>query len=532
MFGRFGGARLAALAVSGALALGACSTDGQSAADGGPEMVAGFVNVVEGGTPTSGGTLTFGSYSFPNSLDPTKTLAAGSNGGTEMAAIFDTLVRYDPQQREFVPQLAESLTGNDDFTSYTLGLRAGATFSDGSPLDAAAVTWSIGRFIAAKADVAAEWVDVVSAMTVVDPQTITFTLSRSWDDFPVLLSIGPGMIVGQGSEKPGGFEPVGAGPYTLTSFAPQEEIAMAPNPAYFAGRPNIDKLRFVPTAGASAQLESLNSGQLDMAFIMRDEAVIKTALEANRPGYLAITGLGNIGLINNRAGRPGEDLRVRRAIALGIDPEAVNQRANAGLGIASSEFLPANSHWANGVAGLPYDAAESKRLLGEAKADGYDGRLTYVATSEQSAQAAALAAQASLNAIGFEVSIDTVASVSDLVRRMFVEHDFDVTRSGYPFMDEAPYLRLFSGFGGASHSNSAGYVDPQMDELFLAVQTATTDEAKREALGQVQARFNETVPSALWGPTKIFTVWDEDVRGVKRSADNIILLDSVWLASR
>ena len=526
--------RLAAIAVAGALLLSACASNTNAsdnpALDGVAESTnLGFINLAETGEQTAGGTLTFGSYSFPNSLDPTVTLTAGSNGGTEMSAIYDALVRSDPEQQEFVPQLAESLTSNEDFTQFSIGLREGTRFSDGSTLDAAAVKWSIDRYVDARADVAQEWIDVVESVETPDPATVVFTLKHAWDNFPVLLTMGPGMIVSETAEAGGEFTPIGAGPFTLAKFAPQEEILMAANPNYVAGPPHLEKLRFVPTAGASGTYESLRSGQLDMGFIMRDESVIRDAQSAGYSGYLAMAGLGTMALINHRDGRPGADLRIRKAIALGVDPETIKQRANNGLGTASSEILPPTSPWYDGVEGLRFDPHAAKQYLEEAKADGFDGKLTYVTTTEPSAQEAALATQASLNAIGFNVTIDHASSTADLVRRLFVEHDFDVTRTAMPLIDEAPYMRLFSLFGSQSHSNSGGYSDPAMDKLLIDVQAADTLEAKTAALGAVQEHFNETVPAALWGPTKIFVLWDGDVHGVKRSTDNMILFDSVWI---
>lgn len=522
------GVRLAALgAAATVLVAGCASADGQS---GGSSVTTGPVNVAQdAGAPVRGGTVTFGSYSFPNALDPTKTQAAGSTGGTEMAAIYDTLLRTDPESGTFEPQLAESLEHNADYTEFTLRLRDGATFSDGSPVDADAVKWSIDRFVAARADVSQVWANSVSAIATPDAKTVTFTLNAPWDRFPVLLAMGPGMVVSKNSDVDGTFTPIGAGPFTLTKFAPNEEIVLTAREDYWNGRPNLDTVRFVPTNGARGQFESLQSGQLDMAYILRDEATIRDAVDAGFSGYLDVQGLGALGMMNTREGRPGADVRVRKAVAYGVDPESINQRANDGLGIASSTLVPDSSRWASGAEGVPFDPDKARQFLEEAKADGYDGKLTYLSPTEKSAEAAALATQASLNSIGFDVRIEYVNSVTDLVRKLYVEHDFDMTRSAFAFMDEAPYLRLYGGLGSESRNNAAGYADPQMDELLVEVKTATTDDAKKDAIARVQARANETSPYAVWGPSKVFTAWDSNIHGVKRSADNIMLLDQAWV---
>lgn len=523
------GIRLAALGAAAAVVMTGCASADSQVNDG-SSVTTGLVNVArDAGDPVRGGTVTFGSYSFPNALDPTRTQASGSTGGTEMAAVYDTLLRTDPESGDFEPQLAQSLEHNADYTEFTLTLRDGATFSDGSPVDAEAVKWSIDRFVAARADVSQVWANSVTTIGTPDAKTVTFTLNAPWDRFPVLLAMGPGMVVSKNSETGGQFTPIGAGPFTVTRFAPNEELVLTAREDYWNGRPHLDKVRFVPTNGARGQFESLQSGQLDMAYILRDEAAIRDALNAGYSGYLDVQGLGAIGMLNTREGRPGADLRVRQAVAYGVDPQAINQRANEGLGIASSRIVPDSSRWSSGAEGVAFDPDKARQFLDQAKADGYDGKLTYLTTSEKSAEAAALATQASLNALGFDVQIQYVNNVTDLIRKMYVEHDFDMTRSSFAFMDESPYLRLYGGLGSDSRNNASGYSDPEMDALLVEVKTAKTDDAKKDAIAKVQARANETIPYAVWGPSKVFTVWDENVHGVKRTADNILLLDQTWI---
>ena len=117
------GPRFVALGLAGALMLAGCASssgDNSGSASSSSSGAAGFVGAPDVGERIDGGVLTFGSYSFPSSLDPTRTQAAGSTGGTEMAAIYDTLVRSDSTNGSFVPQLAKTLSNNSDFTSYTV----------------------------------------------------------------------------------------------------------------------------------------------------------------------------------------------------------------------------------------------------------------------------------------------------------------------------------------------------------------------------------------------------------------------------
>ncbi|WP_305093431.1 ABC transporter substrate-binding protein [Prescottella sp. R16] len=519
-------AGITALAV---LLAGCSSGNSDATTDGAHQRQTGFVGEqTDDAEPVAGGSLTFGSYSLPTVLDPARTQATGSTGGTEMAAVYDTLVRHDFESGTFVPQLAESLESDDSLETYTVTLRPGTRFSDGNVLDAHAVKWSIERFVAAKADASQTWANIVDRIDTPDERTVVFSLKRPWGDFPVLLGTGAGMIVGAGSEKDGTFSPVGAGPFAVTKFAPREELLLSARSDYVGGKPALDTVRFVPTAGAQAQYESMRSGQLDMTFILRDERVIEQALDEGYSGFLSLTGQNGIGVINSRPGRPGADVRVRQAIAYGVDPEAINQRANAGLGTASSELVPEGSRWYSGAEGIRFDPDRARQLLDAAKADGFDGHISYLTTHDPSQQATALTVQASLQSIGFEVTVDYATDTTDLVRKVYRDHDFDLTRGGAPIAEEAPFLNLYGSMGSDSRNNATGFADPEMDRLLLAVQTAPTDDDKRDAIGDVQRYANETVPYVLWGPASSLIAWEPAVHGVERTVTDIMLFDTAW----
>ncbi len=72
------------------------------------------------------------------------------------------------------------------------------------------------------------------------------------------------------------------------------------------------------------------------------------------------------------------------------------------------------------------------------------------------------------------------------------------------------------------------FLPTEMDRLLLAVQTAPTDDAKRDAIGDVQRYANETVPYVLWGPAAVLTAWEPTVHGVKSTVTDIMLFDDAW----
>ncbi len=206
------GTLLTALTATAVLLAG-CAGGGSGAATDASDVTTGLVGEQsDGGDPVSGGTLSYATYNGVSSLDPADRQDGGATGGSEMAAIYDLLMRYDPETKEYQPQLAQSLTPNGDNTVWTLALRPGVTFSDGTPVDAAAVRWSIGHYLDKKATHSQVWKATVADIQSPDPSTVVFTLKQPWNEFPIMFTTGPGMIVAPSSMATGTFTPIGAGP--------------------------------------------------------------------------------------------------------------------------------------------------------------------------------------------------------------------------------------------------------------------------------------------------------------------------------
>src|SRR5690606_34239516 len=104
-------------------------------------------------------------------------------GASELAAIYDVLVRYDAETGEFEPRLAESLEPNDDYTEWTLRLRPGVTFTDGTPLDAAAVQFNLERH-KARRSISAGRVALITQFSTPDELTLVMRLDQPWSGFP------------------------------------------------------------------------------------------------------------------------------------------------------------------------------------------------------------------------------------------------------------------------------------------------------------------------------------------------------------
>ncbi|OYD70426.1 ABC transporter substrate-binding protein [Rhodococcus sp. OK302] len=520
------------LAVTASMFLASCADNGSSGGgetvESGSALEIGLVNEqADPGTPTKGGTLTFSGFSSVTTLDPAKSQVAGAAGGSELGAIYDSLVRYDPIEKTFAPQLAKSLEPSVDSKTWTLKLRDGVKFSDGTPFDSKAVSDSITRYVTNKGPQSSLWAAKVASIDTPDATTVVFNLVDPWTGIRSMLATGPGMIVAPTAQKGDQFTPIGAGAFTLEKFAPNEELVLAARPDYYGGAPNVDKLKLISIVGAQPTAEALKSGGIDAAY-MRTLAPILDLIENGNPGFIDIPSLGYIANLNMAPGRPGADLRVRQAMALAIDPETLNTRVNNGKGLPGQVIFQDTSRWHNDVAPIGVDTAKAKELLNQAKADGFDGKVTFLSIQEPSSQATALAVQAMLNAIGFDVQIEYVTGASDVTKRVLVDHDYDMATGALSLSEADPFERLYASLKTGGRNNATGYSDAQMDVLLDQLGVATTDEDKTAVLAKIQQRATETVPWQIWGNVPTFDVWNQNVHGLMQSIDGIMLFDEAW----
>ncbi|MDV6271394.1 ABC transporter substrate-binding protein [Rhodococcus globerulus] len=480
-----------------------------------------------GGDPQSGGVVSYATYNAVSSLDPADRQDGGATGGSEMAAIYDVLMRYDAESKEYQPQLAQSLAANADNTVWTLKLRPDVKFSDGTPVDSAAVQWSINHYLEKKGTHTQVWKASVADVQTPDPATLVFTLKQPWNEFPIMFTTGPGMIVAPSSMASGTFSAVGAGPFRVERFASQDELVLTASPSYWDGKPHLDKLRFPAIVSEQAKVDALHAGDVQAAYL-RAADVVNNALEAGDPGYVYTGNMGGVTLINQREGRAGSDERVRKAIVAGFNPESYDERYEGGFGLPSSDMFQQGSQWHGKVAGAGYDLEAAKKYLAEAKADGYDGKLTYVGLNDPAAQRSALAIQSMLQAVGFTVDIAYATSINDLVKRTYAQFDYDISYSGFNVLDESPFVRLFGNLYSESPSNVIGYKNSEMDALLGKLQTAPTDEARLGVVDEIQTLVNKTAPMVVTSAGKYFIPWSKNVHGVTPSADGIMLFGNAW----
>lgn len=480
------------------------------------------------GEPVDGGTLVIAPYVFAASLDPARSSDSGVAFG-ELALFFDALARYDYETGDYEPWLAESIESDDDHGTWTVKLREGITFTDGTPLDSEAVKLHMDRTQELRPGYVTDGITVETP----DDLTIVYRLAEPWAGFPYVLATNPGRIVSPAAVEEYGDDivsnPVGTGPFILKAWNGGEELIAERNPDYWNGTPHLDAVHFVSIKGQQAAVDAMKGDDIDLT-VLREPIVVDEMRDAGYRGFLNVFSSGQVLLINNGVhsdDTPGADVRVRKAIAHAIDLDLFAQDASDGRGLWSKAVLGANPHLDTTVDGLDYDPDEARRLLDEAKADGYDGKIELTCHSSPESDRRAIATQSQLNAVGFDVKLDVVASPADTIRKYQQEGTFELACYGPSFQGDVPYVGLMNMFG---ERNTLGYDDPEMEELLTAFRLADSREELSAAADAFQERINETQPIVPLTSNQEFIVWSDEVRGIHVTSFGQIDFSEVWLA--
>jgi peptide/nickel transport system substrate-binding protein len=468
-------------------------------------------------TDKAGGQLTFAVFSETRGLDPTVSTGSGTTGGTELQAIYDTLMRYDLATNTFVPRVATSLTPNADYSQWTIKLRPGVKFGDGNPLTTEAVKKSIARHQdPANHSVVLSDTSHITNMQTVDDLTMVFTLDGPWGTFPSVLADLGGMVVDTTvldrmgkdafNKNPRG---AGVGPFEIARWAPGEEIAMEPKKDYWGGPVCIQTLRFIHAPTEDDTYSKLKLGEVQAAYT-RDPRVAARTKADGLSHYSEAVGLGDVALINDGLHNPvTADVRLRQAIAAAIDPRVIDTRVNAGQGLPTSAILPKDSPIYGGVDGPAYDPQKAKQLVQEVKSGGWNGKLNVVCPNTNDE---GLVIQALLQAVGIDAALASLPR-AEHVRRTTITGEYDVACGGPSVSVSSPITRLDRYFGPTN--TFTGFRNDEFNAALKVVKAAGTTTQMKAAMSNLQQVWNRTIPTAVVGAIETMIYWGKTVHGLE-----------------
>lgn len=484
------------------------------------------------------------------------------------SAMFETLVAVDPQ-RNPMPGLAVEWHAEDELT-WVLRLREGVKFSNGAEFGPDDVIFSMCRVLNNETSVAGSYTNLPSVLTAIEvtgDHEIVLRTERPMPLLPVQLSdiriIWSGLVEhdelsftpqeGCGVTSPwptandfvSGDAAIGTGPFRLEKYVRGNEVVLVRNDAYWGEAPDWERVRMVPATNAGPRVTGLLSGDYD--FIenppARDLPGIENAggldyvvTPSTRIIFLQLDQRDDSPFIETDDGsNPLQDVRVRRAISMAIDRQAIVDRIMDGVAVPANQFLP------DGLFGtlddpeaLVYDPEGARALLAEA---GYpDGfAITFHASNDRFINDGPVAQAITqfLSQVGIRVELDAMTASLFFPRR--AKRDYSMSMGGWsnPTGEASSFLGQWlvttdkdAGIGG---SNYGAWSDLVLDELVIEA-LGTIDEDRREALlEEGVSRALETLPDIPLHFESTVWAFRDDLTYPGR-ADQMTLVQDIRLA--
>ena len=339
--------------------------------------------------PKQGGTLVFGRGGDSVGLDP----AYETDGNSFMIGdnIFECLIFYADESTALEPGLAKSWDISADSKTYTFHLRKGVKFHDGTPMNADAVVFSIGRMmkdrkvkfldksliIPAQERTPEYWVsmemdDTIGAIEAVDPLTVVFKLKRIEAPFLANMGMDFASIISPTAflKNPKEFlrNPVGTGPFKFVKWVKDDRINLVKNKDYWdkKGGPYLDRVIFRSIPENSVRFLELKTGNIDICQFPNPADIPLVEKDKNlkiisQPGM-------NIGYLSfNHTKKLWQDVNMRKAIAHAINRKAIVDNIYQGMGqVAKNPIPPTMWGYNTQVPGFKYDVKLAKSYLAKA----------------------------------------------------------------------------------------------------------------------------------------------------------------------
>jgi peptide/nickel transport system substrate-binding protein len=419
-------------------------------------------------------TLRIGLAEDPDILDPT--LSRTFVSGVVRTALCDRLFDIG-LELEIVPQLATEWEWTDDKRGLVINLRPGVKFHDGEPFDAAAVKYSIERHLTMPGSTRKSDISAISRVEIIDDHTAKLVLSAPFA--PLLAQLaGPAgtMISPKAARAAGenfGSHPVCAGPFKFVERVAQDRIVVERFADYWdKDKIKLDRIVYLPIPDSTVRLANLQSGGLDLM-----ERVAATDLDTVRKDarlkLAAVNGIGYSGITINlangeRSKSPlGQDARVRQALELSIDRDALNQVVFNGENQPGNQWVaPTNPYYVKEWPIPARDLAKAKALLAAAAAP--NPVITMTATNNPVVIQTAQVIQAMAKESGFDMRIQATEFASAL--QLAAKGDFEAFLLGWTGRID-PDGNIYNLVTCNSPFNDGHYCNTEVDRELNAART-------------------------------------------------------------
>lgn len=461
--------------------------------------------------------------------------------------LFTPIVQFD-EALEPIPALAESWELTDDHVTFLL--RDDIRWHDGAPVTAEDVrfTFEMAKNPETASLLESAYLTMVASAEVIDSRTIRFDFVAPhsqplqgfwWPPIPrhLLGDVPPAQL----AQAPYNRQPVGNGPFRFVSWTPNEQVVLEANTDYpeaLGGRPNLDRVVFRAIPEGTTRLTETLTGGIDVNWTVQPEQAAQ--VEAQR-GVRLVHYLGRefvyVGWNGERA--PFEDPRVRLAMAMGIDRQALIDGLLYGYAQPASGMIPPWSPVSPDLAPLPYDPDGARRLLAEAGytqgpggilvRNGQPLRFSLISSEDQLRQDLTVVIQRQLRDIGADVQVRALEFQSLVQQHR--SRNYDAVLSSWILdsfrVDPTPLFSCEEARKPES-ANRAGYCNPDADQLIDAGLRETDPERATEIWGEFSRILQRDQPITFLFWQEQLSAVNERIQGVEMDIRGKLVTAPEW----
>ena len=478
--------------------------------------------------PAYGGTLIEGEVGSPRFINP---LLAISDADRDLSALAYAGLMGLSGTGTLIPVLAENYEVSPDGKTYTFSLRKNVKFSDGSPVTADDIIFTVqkAQSPALKSPKYADWSGV--RVVAIDQHTVRFSLAKPYAPFLGLTTIGilPSRIWNKVSDEEFPFSilqsvPVGAGPFKVSNVARGvsgliESVSMSQNSNYVLGRPYLDSIRFNFYSRAEDLAKDIKNG------------VIESAYDTGTSGALTSPYARVFGVFWN----PSEKhvyarIEVRKALSLALDRQSIIDNVLGGYAAAIMGPVPSGGsvhqfpvpqfeHRTAAAAevlasaGWTYDGADRvwKNAVAKQTLDG----ITLRTSNVPELKSVAGAVKADWEKLGIPVTIE-LYEPGDLSQNVIRPRKYEALLYGMVIGRDQDFYAFWSSQERNDPGlNIALYANKTIDALLENVRSSTDIKARTDNLQKIEDIISADYPAAfIYSPNFTYTV-PNDLHGVE-----------------
>lgn len=461
--------------------------------------------------PQRGGRLVYGLEAESNDgfCLPSATLAM--SGLQIVRSIYDHLTIPDGKGG-YLPYLAESVEPDDAYQVWTIRLRPGIKFHDGSTLDATTVKANLDAYRGTPGDHArSSLLFSFSLRNIAEVEVVNELTVRVRTEVPQRAF--PGMLYSSGrlamlsptqlnaSEEDCAVQPSGTGPFEFVRWEPGDHLLLRRNPDYWLDAPDgqpypyLDSIEYRPIANNDRRIAALREGDINMMMTSAAKDMVGSLAELRDAGDINLL-ISNTqtevtyGIIN--VGNPklaNRDLRI--AAIQAIDFERLNELGNGGFPeLAQGPFGEGVLGYLEDNGYPRHDPEAAKATVAKLKAEGASTSFRFLSPDSPSNLRLAVLVQQMLVDVGFDVELDVVSEAT-LIERV-IAGDFEVASfRNHP--GEDPDLNYVWWYGDGNPVNFGRFDDPIINENLDIGRSSLDDDERREAYEAVNRQFGSEV---------------------------------------